>query len=270
MKRDFREIDESKELKSNRDGYLRVFNLVSNNDSRWPEDHLRRCLMAGILFGILKSSGYLPKGLSGEEEIMFGKLLLRNLQVLQFNAHEVYEAMRSSRDSLTPWKNQTVGLAIYPTASYLNHSCHGGVARTFEGNRLTVRALRPLKKGDEICENYGPSFYLKDREKRRKELKMRYWFDCNCKPCEEDWPLLANLPNDVNLAKNKSFVEGKEALGRGKVTEAKDLLSEAINGSRASIDGRWPTEERLRAEDKLRTCLSNLGNVVFLEANQKK
>ena len=85
----------------------------------------------------------------------------------------MYEVLRSGLDTLTPWRNQTVALAIYPTASYLNHSCHGGVGRSFEGDTLTLTALRPVEEGEEIQENYGPAFYLKGREPRRMELKTR-------------------------------------------------------------------------------------------------
>ena len=74
--------DETKS-EANLDPYERVFNLVSNNDRRWPEDHLRRCLMAGILFEVLKAGRWLPQGLSADEEIFLAKLVMRNLQVHQ-------------------------------------------------------------------------------------------------------------------------------------------------------------------------------------------
>ena len=67
-----------------KDAYERVYNLVSNNERRWPEDNLRRCLMAGILFEILRSSQWIPQGLSVDEEIFLAKLVLRNLQVRFF------------------------------------------------------------------------------------------------------------------------------------------------------------------------------------------
>ena len=56
---------------------------------------------------------------------------------------------------------QPIALAVYPNCSYFNHSCHGSVARTFRGDTLVLTALRPIKKGEEVQENYGPTFYLK-------------------------------------------------------------------------------------------------------------
>lgn len=80
--------------------------------------------------------------------------------------------------------------AIYPRASYFNHSCHGAVARYFLGSRMVLVAARSVAAGEEVHENYGPTFYFKGREERRRHLAARYWFDCGCHPCQRDWPLL--------------------------------------------------------------------------------
>ena len=37
--------------------------------------------------------------------------------MLQFNAHEVYEVLRTKRDNLSPHKSNGVALAIYPRVS---------------------------------------------------------------------------------------------------------------------------------------------------------
>ena len=46
---------------------------------------------------------------------------LISFQILQFNAHEVHEVLRGSSKSLKPSKNVPIALAIYPTASLINH-----------------------------------------------------------------------------------------------------------------------------------------------------
>jgi hypothetical protein len=68
--------------------------------------------------------------------------------VLQFNAHEIYEFCRGDRGRLKPCKNNLIGLGVYPRASYFNHSCHPGTARINIGNKLVVKALHPIQKGD--------------------------------------------------------------------------------------------------------------------------
>ena len=154
---------------------FQVFQLVANNCVRWSEDLFKRSLMAGILLKLLHVSGYFPSDGSNTkfDEVFIGSLLLRNLEVLQFNAHEVYEVLRGSKNSIKPFKNNVIGLAIYPRASYFNHSCHGAVARYFKGTKLFLKAARPIAKGQEVHENYGPTFYFKRREERQKHLRAR-------------------------------------------------------------------------------------------------
>ena len=46
--------------------------------------------------------------------------------MLQFNAHEVYEVLRTKRDNLSPHKSNGVALAIYPRVRLrdLGDLCH--------------------------------------------------------------------------------------------------------------------------------------------------
>lgn len=94
--------------------------------------------------------------------------------MLQFNAHEVYEVLRTKKDSLFPSKSTVIGLAVYPAVSYFNHSCHGGVARYFVGKRMVIKAIKSVKVGEEVHENYGPAFYFKGRKERQHYLKSRF------------------------------------------------------------------------------------------------
>lgn len=71
------------------------------------------------------------------------------------------------------------------------------IFRYFSGSQVIVKAVKPIASGKEICENYGPIYTEVARETRRNELKLRYWFDCNCIPCTEDWPVFDNMTTDV-------------------------------------------------------------------------
>ncbi len=113
--------------------YLYVFNLVGLDEERWTEDMFSRTLMAVGLLKILKSAKYFPEksepDIFTDDEVFIGSLLLRHLNILQFNAHEVYQLLRGSREQMKPCKNIKIGLAVYPKASYFNHSCHPHIAR---------------------------------------------------------------------------------------------------------------------------------------------
>ena len=92
-----------------------------------------------------------------------------------------------------------------------------------------------------------------------------------CSACTHDWPLLANLRNDAKLAKSKDFSRGKDLLARGRIREASIDLSKAINvhyrTRKKSEESVSPCEEAIRAEDKLRTAVANMGNLVFIQKN---
>lgn len=252
---------------SKKDAYAQVYNLVGLEEQRWPEDLLMRAAMALVLLGILRAAGYFgeKKSTSATDtytpnELFVASLLLRHLKVLQFNAHEVYETLRGSGTSLKPSKNIAVGLAVYPTAAYVNHSCHGGLARYFQGTKLVLKALRPFDIGHEVCDNYGPTFYLKPRGSRKKELSARYWFECQCEACRENWPLLDALPV-LNVPTNQ-FDKATEKMNRGQVKDAIVHLKQHIIEAAAKTR---PSQDLIRAEDKLRTCISNLGSVVYTD-----
>ena len=83
------------------------------------------------------------------------------------------------------------------------------------------QAIKNIPKGEEICENYGPIFFHSDREDRQvrtiistinlialkltlrifsliqQRLKKQYWFDCQCIPCKENWPLMHEMSDEV-------------------------------------------------------------------------
>lgn len=48
-----------------------------------------------------------------------------------------------------------------------------------------------------IAENYGPIYTQVKRESRQAQLKARYWFDCSCVPCKQNWPLFEAMNMDI-------------------------------------------------------------------------
>lgn len=56
------------------------------------------------------------------------ELLVRNLQLLQFNAHEIYETVRGNHQ-FSGAKTIYIAVGIYPTGALFNHECCPAVAR---------------------------------------------------------------------------------------------------------------------------------------------
>ena len=50
-----------------------------------------------------------------DEEKWIGSLLLRHMQIVQFNAHEIAELQMARRDAIGNAAAKFIGAAIYPT-----------------------------------------------------------------------------------------------------------------------------------------------------------
>nr|CAD7393228.1 unnamed protein product [Timema cristinae] len=191
----------SKEILPPSDKYLAVHNLVTHANKRKPKEFFQRTLMAVFLLKCLQKAGYfsapsIDQTCLSEEELLIGSLLLRHLQLLQFNAHEVYETRIEAPRQLRTSKTEYIGVAIYPTVALFNHDCYPAVTRYFVGHSIVVRATRPLGTGDIVAENYGPVFTKRSLESRQRALTSRYWFRCICQACKENWPALDMVDNN--------------------------------------------------------------------------
>jgi len=197
-----REIAEARERKAaaarwKQEMFWRVYGLVRHSERRSVEDYFHRTVMAVFLLKSVKRTKYFdqvkPNGIGtkdklSEAEQLAGGLLLRFLQTIQFNAHEVSQFCLPETNRLDGSKNLSLGAAIYPTLAYFNHSCHAAQIRYFSGNAVITRAVRTVRAGEVVPENYGQSYATRSRDQRRLYLTDRYWFSCDCESCEENWP----------------------------------------------------------------------------------
>ncbi|CAG9812403.1 unnamed protein product [Phaedon cochleariae] len=180
----------------------KVYALCTNAGQRSAEDFLQRTLMAAFLLRCLQKCGYFgcKNGydvMPTEEEYRIGELLLHHLQMLQFNAHEVYETRVAAGSNLKGSKIVYIGIAVYPTVSLFNHDCYPAVTRHFSGKTIVIKASRPARRGDPIAENYGPTFTRRSKRDRQRALRSRYWFDCWCAACLQDWPTIEHGLDDA-------------------------------------------------------------------------
>ncbi|XP_028048905.1 SET and MYND domain-containing protein 4 isoform X3 [Monomorium pharaonis] len=108
------------------------YGLVTHADRRTSKDFLERSLMAAFLLKCLQRVGFFAcptpdDEVPGAEEITVAALLLRNLQLLQFNAHEFFETRVSAEHRFRGSRPVYLGVAIYPTVARFNHDCYPAV-----------------------------------------------------------------------------------------------------------------------------------------------
>lgn len=58
-----------------------------------------------------------------DEEFFIASLILRHLQLLQFNAHEIFELEVASNGRIDDSQTIFIGGALFPTLALFNHSC---------------------------------------------------------------------------------------------------------------------------------------------------
>ncbi|KAL1667185.1 hypothetical protein GGF50DRAFT_49164 [Schizophyllum commune] len=78
--------------------------------------------------------------------------------------------------------------AIFMQASRINHSCSPNAKWEWDRKTLalTLRAVRPIRAGEEITINYVD--VALPRAERRARLRATYHFDCHCPACARDDP----------------------------------------------------------------------------------
>jgi SET and MYND domain-containing protein 4 len=176
---------------------LPIFNLISNSEMRSVSDLFKRSMMSACLVKCLGLK-------SCEETSLIGSFLLRLLQSLPCNAHEISETIESD-DEKVPI-NLEIGAAAYACLSLLNHSCDPNVVRHSHGNTAVLRAIKFIPKGEQILDNYGYHYAVHSKETRQLHLQSQYLFSCACEACSNSWPLHQNLSSVAIVAGSGELV----------------------------------------------------------------
>ncbi|CAG5116220.1 unnamed protein product [Candidula unifasciata] len=193
----------------NSENYATSYSLVNHADKREFNDLFYRTISALFFLQNLEVVGYFSEGinpnvaLKNSNEVseqalrlryLVGGHILRNTMMLPCNAHEVSEFCLNMND---PPMSVTleIGGGVYPVLSLLNHSCDPSVVRHSYGNICVVRAIRGIRKGEELKDNYG-AMYATHEMSARVEKLSQYFFCCSCEACLGNWPQYFEIPNE--------------------------------------------------------------------------
>ena len=165
----------------------------------------------------------------------------------------------SIRMNLTGMPTQNM---LFLRVSGINHSCKPNVAWVAEFSlkdsakvsvKASVRALVPIKAGDELTSNYSFRPFLERgeygmcREERRLLMKERYSLDCLCNVCSE------NDKEDDELRKKY------QSLDRQLGAKLEEGTKEAVDMAEKKLEIGRKIDSQLICRD-LRDCMKALSN----------
>ncbi|XP_011502672.1 PREDICTED: SET and MYND domain-containing protein 4-like [Ceratosolen solmsi marchali] len=139
---------------------------------------------------------YDKKALIVSEDALFvGKLLSHYQHLILINAVTIKDvdiATSTDWSWTVPKEENCTGLYLTPFLSLLNHSCHPNIAKCETKDRKTILySIRPITKGSQIFDCYGPT-YLELLKTKRQNLLKRFYFFCDCIACKQNWPIFMN------------------------------------------------------------------------------
>ncbi|KAL3457365.1 SET and MYND domain protein [Aspergillus heterothallicus] len=100
--------------------------------------------------------------------------------------------------SLTTATYDRIGVYIHPYAAIMNHDCEYNSIVGFDGSEMYVKAIRPIKEGEQIFISYVDATNRHDV--RQKELLERYYFSCRCARCVREEKHRLEVPDAVSYA----------------------------------------------------------------------
>ena len=116
---------------------------------------------------------------------------VRTLGRLQLNGFEMTasEPEEGSSGGGGGGGHRPVGVGVFPSASYTNHSCAPNCAQRFDAHGcIVVETARDVRGGEELTIPYVD--VRLGRQERRERLRKNFAFDCACERCaaEADEP----------------------------------------------------------------------------------
>ena len=180
--------------------YHSIYHLEANTKDRFPINLFDYTVIATFLTKTLQKSGFFiqdGENYDTSENIsLIGGVLLRHLQIIQCNAIRIQEAVPGCQFD-QPGNMTIIGVALYPTASLVNHSCDPVADFSMYRDKVVLRAIRNIYEGEEVTVSYGPLYYESAVKTRQQQLRECYFFTCDCEACIEFWPTVSQLEDCV-------------------------------------------------------------------------
>jgi len=108
---------------------------------------------------------------------------VRTLGRLQLNGFEMTASEpEEGAEEAEGGRHRPVGVGVFPSASYTNHSCAPNCAQRFDAHGcIVVETARDVRVGEELTIPYVD--VRLGRRERRERLRKNFAFDCACERC---------------------------------------------------------------------------------------
>ena len=192
--------------------YRNLYMLESHRDKRTCKWKFIQDIAAVTVLKYLIVADFFPKSCSANlentEETRF-ESFVDIVEVIQRHIDQRYCNGFRNREYLfnnNSVQSKAVAYSMYIRTSLFNHSCDPNAAYAFIGDKIVMRALRPITKSEEINITYLGDDYLScAKDKRQSYLLENYFFECNCGACANDWPELVEKFNFNHELTNCKF-----------------------------------------------------------------
>lgn len=250
--------------------YSSIHTLATNVDKRSLSDLFRKSLNAALLMHFLSLINYVSKDdkLYNRISKYVSNTLLLHIMTSPTNMHGI--GTNIANENGKEIEEYPIASGAYPFLSLLNHSCAQNVVRYSKlgSTLMSLIAIRPIKKGMQIFDNYGYHHAVLDREGRQSNLKFQYKFNCVCEACMDDWGLHAQL-------KQATFVPG-EILLKKDLCLANEVIQLLMKGDKETAvvfyqplcdliqfyDAYAPCKELSECQEALKQCLAIFNGLV--------
>ncbi|XP_078036028.1 protein-lysine N-methyltransferase SMYD4 [Augochlora pura] len=179
--------------------YRSLLSLATNSEKRSVDDLFSMSLDHSVTLYILATcTNMFGKPLKNDLSLLienpditfFGGLLMRHQQMILSNSFTIVELRSADVD---------LGIGALLFSSFFNHSCNTNTTRVGKGRNMTMITMFPIKPGEQIFCDYGYHYAISTTSERQKKLSEQYYFNCNCPPCQEDWPTYHDLKPAIPL-----------------------------------------------------------------------
>ncbi|RKO83582.1 hypothetical protein BDK51DRAFT_11615, partial [Blyttiomyces helicus] len=142
----------------------------------WPTEDVHDWRKTkNFMLKILEESGLLEEGDPEDDIGNRGDFVLHLISKIESNGFGLW----------SPKKGVCMGRAIFPRASYFNHSCDPNCECIQDGMIMTIRTKRPVEEGEaSLTISYIDTNLPLGA--RRARLQEEYFFTCGCERCNAE------------------------------------------------------------------------------------